>query len=291
MARKLPSFIFTFLLIIVLAQPLLGQPFTPMSSFTNKTDGTVVYASDWNNTIGGLYTYITNDLLPQLNALTQKGDMYVYTGSSIVRLPAGSNGQVLTANSAVSTGVNWAAGAGLPITTKGDIIVGNGSGIAARLPVGSNGQVLTADSTQTNGVAYESVANLNPPSGAIILWYQTYGGTVPVGWQLCDGTNGTPNLIGMVVMGAQYTGGSATANANGYGNSFEGTYYGGTTVSGSVTIGGTTSSASNATNIGAGTIGSVSVTPSSHTHTFGGTGSYSASNQLASVGLQYIMKL
>jgi hypothetical protein len=291
MKKNLPAFIFSLLMTIVMAQPLLGQPFTALGSFQNQTDGTVIFASQWNTSIGGLYTYITNNLLPQLNALTQKGDLYVYTGSSLVRQAVGSNGQVLTADSTQSNGIKWAAGAGLPITTKGDIIVGNGSGVAARLGVGTDGKVLTADSTQTNGVAYETVANLNPPSGAIILWYQTYGGTVPVGWHLCDGTNGTPNLIGMVIVGAQYTGGSATANASGYGNSFEGTIYGATTVSGTVNVGGTTSSASTSTNIGAGTIGSQSVTPASHTHTFGATGTYSASNQPASIGLQYIMKL
>jgi hypothetical protein len=292
MQKKFPALIFSLLLIIGLAQPLLGQPFIALPAFQNKTDGTIVYAADWNNTIGGLYVYITNSLLPQLNALTQKGDLYGYTGSSISRLPVGSNGQVLTANAAAPLGINWAAGIGLPITTKGDIVVGNGSGVAARLGVGTDGKVLTADSTQTNGLAYESVVNLNPPSGAIIIWYQTYGGTPPVGWHLCDGTNGTPNLIGMVVMGAQYTGGSATANASGYGNSFEGTVYSTPTISHNHNYSGTSSNPSSAVTAQAGTTVPVGAASSSMTVNYsGGTTSANVSTQPASLGLQYIMKL
>ena len=43
---------------------------------------------------------------------THKGDLLVENGSNVVRLPVGSNGQVLTANSSSSEGVEWAAAAG-----------------------------------------------------------------------------------------------------------------------------------------------------------------------------------
>jgi hypothetical protein len=43
--------------------------------------------------------------------LTTKGDVWVY-GSADTRLPAGSNGQVLTADSTQTLGVKWAAAAG-----------------------------------------------------------------------------------------------------------------------------------------------------------------------------------
>jgi hypothetical protein len=39
------------------------------------------------------------------------------------------------------------------------------------------------------------------PIGAIIMWYGTYQ-NIPAGWQECNGTNGTPNLTGMFVVGA-----------------------------------------------------------------------------------------
>ena len=34
--------------------------------------------------------------------------------------------------------------------------------------------------------------------GTIVLW----NGSVPSGWQICDGTNGTPNLVGAYARGA-----------------------------------------------------------------------------------------
>ena len=37
--------------------------------------------------------------------------------------------------------------------------------------------------------------------GSIIMWYGNLA-NVPVGWQVCDGTNGTPNLFDTFIMGA-----------------------------------------------------------------------------------------
>jgi hypothetical protein len=54
------------------------------------------------------------------------------------------------------------------------------------------------------------------PTGMISLWYGSIG-SVPVGWYLCDGTNGTPDLRDRFVVGAgstysvAATGGSANA--------------------------------------------------------------------------------
>lgn len=47
------------------------------------------------------------------------------------------------------------------------------------------------------------------PAGAIIMWSGTVA-SIPAGWQLCDGTNGTPDLRGMFIVGAGDTGAGAT---------------------------------------------------------------------------------
>ena len=39
------------------------------------------------------------------------------------------------------------------------------------------------------------------PSGAIMMWSGTIA-TIPSGWYLCDGTNGTPNLTNKFIIGA-----------------------------------------------------------------------------------------
>ena len=39
------------------------------------------------------------------------------------------------------------------------------------------------------------------PTGGIIMWSGTIV-TIPTGWALCDGTNGTPNLTGKFIVHA-----------------------------------------------------------------------------------------
>ena len=49
------------------------------------------------------------------------------------------------------------------------------------------------------------------PTGIIVMWSGTTT-SVPSGWALCDGTNGTPNLFNKFIVGA---GGTYTVNATG----------------------------------------------------------------------------
>lgn len=96
--------------------------------------------------------------------LTTKGDIYVATGAAtVVRRAVGSNGQVLTADSAQTDGVKWATPSteSLPVTiidAKGDIIAGTAADTAARVAVGTDGQVLTADSASTPGVKWSTIS-------------------------------------------------------------------------------------------------------------------------------------
>ena len=109
--------------------------------------------------------------------LTGKGEIVVATGASTpTALPVGTNGQVLYANSACSTGLCWgAAGGGIPcsvITAKGDIVVGTASSTPAVLPVGTFNQVLLADSgcaagLKWGGLPQASVAGLGVMYGCV----------------------------------------------------------------------------------------------------------------------------
>jgi hypothetical protein len=75
--------------------------------------------------------------------------------------------------------------------------------------------------TSNNDPSYETVAfiqgsaSTSLSSGIIVLWSGTLA-TIPSGWVLCDGNNGTPNLEGQFVRGSASstdpgdTGGSAT---------------------------------------------------------------------------------
>lgn len=52
---------------------------------------------------------------------TTKGDLIVHNGSANVRLPIGTNGQVLTADSVQPTGVKWAASSGVSAATQAEM--------------------------------------------------------------------------------------------------------------------------------------------------------------------------
>jgi len=57
------------------------------------------------------------------------------------------------------------------------------------------------------------------PAGAIIIWSGSIA-TIPTGWQLCDGSNGTPDLRSRFIVGAGSDTGSYTAGTNGIGTGY-----------------------------------------------------------------------
>lgn len=79
--------------------------------------------------------------------LTTKADLCVF-GSAPTRLSVGTNGQVLTADSAQTLGLKWATPTTYmtnPMTTAGDVIYGGASGTPTRLAGGTSGYVLTSN--------------------------------------------------------------------------------------------------------------------------------------------------
>lgn len=88
---------------------------------------------------------------------------------------------------------------------------------------------------------YDALQNKAPiaaaiPSGGIIAWSGAIA-SIPVGWALCDGTNGTPDLRNRFIIGAgsSYsvggTGGAASVNAGAGGDHAHGGATGGTAIS------------------------------------------------------------
>lgn len=95
--------------------------------------------------------------------ITTKGDLYVGTANAATtRRGVGTDGQVLTADSAQADGVKWAA-AGVDagaqqrstLTTKGDLYVATASATTTRQGVGTDGFGLVSDSTLTNGIGWK----------------------------------------------------------------------------------------------------------------------------------------
>jgi hypothetical protein len=173
-----------------------GQDYTATNG-TTITGLTALAASD----VAEVVTFnpsniITTDAVIATD-FEAKGDLISASAASTpVRLPVGTTGQVLKANSATTSGLEWAtsaadiegvtAGTGLTgggtsgtvtlaldsaaviaptiVDAKGDIIAATAADTVARLAVGTNGQVLTAASGEATGLSWAT-----PSSGGMTL--------------------------------------------------------------------------------------------------------------------------
>lgn len=167
--------------------------------------------------------YIINNGLA--DAVTVKNT----TGTGIA-VPAGKTMWVFNNGTNVVEVINYAAsfaagsltlGSALPVASGGtgsttltanNVLLGNGTSALQAVAPGSSGNLLTS-----NGTTWTSAA---PPTsfvaGMIMLWSGSVA-SIPSGWVLCNGSNGTPDLRNRFVVGAgstyavDATGGSADA--------------------------------------------------------------------------------
>jgi trimeric autotransporter adhesin len=94
-----------------------------LSSLTRGVDGTTASSHSSGATCYPVFTAVDADQANAVAAaLTTKGDLLVTSGSALNRLAVGTNGYVLTADSAETNGVKWAvtaAAGGLNTSTEG----------------------------------------------------------------------------------------------------------------------------------------------------------------------------
>jgi hypothetical protein len=87
-------------------------------------------------------------------------------------------------------------------------------GLVNAVPIANGGTgATTASAARTNlGVAASA---FSVPTGGIIMWSGSIA-SIPAGWFLCDGTNGTPNLTNrfVVMAGGAYAVGSSGGSAD-----------------------------------------------------------------------------
>lgn len=121
------------------------------------TNGQVLTAASGEAT-GLQWTTPTAETLPA-TIFAAKGDILSASANDTpLILSAGTNGHVLTLDSAEATGLKWAASSGgiaaTIVDAKGDIIAATAADTVARLAVGTNGQVLTAASGEATGLQW-----------------------------------------------------------------------------------------------------------------------------------------
>ena len=117
------------------------------------------------NLVWGLKpSVIANDTL-----FDAKGDIIAATADNVaIRVPVGTNNQILTADSTQAPGIKWAAApiGNVPVASdiiwdaKGDLAVGTGADTASKLVIGTNGQILVVDTTTATGLKWATPSNL-----------------------------------------------------------------------------------------------------------------------------------
>ena len=139
------------------------------------------------------------------------------TSGTGIAVPAGktmfvyNNGTnvVEAVNASVTPFAVASGGTGLATLTANNVLIGNGTSNVAFVAPGTSGNVLTS-----NGTTWVSGASF--VTGMIVLWSGSIA-TIPAGFALCNGSNGTPDLRDRFVVGAgstyavNATGGSANA--------------------------------------------------------------------------------
>jgi hypothetical protein len=73
-------------------------------------------------------------------------------------------------------------------------------GLVNAVPIGNGGTGATTASAARSNLGVAASA-FSVPTGGIIMWSGSIA-SIPAGWFLCDGTNGTPNLTDRFVIGA-----------------------------------------------------------------------------------------
>jgi len=102
-------------------------------------------------------------------------------------------------------------GTGATTLTANNVLLGNGTSSPQFVAPGTSGNVLTS-----NGTTWTSATPVVFVTGMIMLWSGSVA-SIPSGWALCNGSNGTPDLRNRFVVGAgstyavNATGGSADA--------------------------------------------------------------------------------
>lgn len=176
------------------------------TGFTSRSSGYVVTDTDWNNEFGNFISHVNTHCIGTLNLLLAKGNILSSDGTNIAALTnsgAADDSKVLTLDSSQTLGIKWASPGTTNMTTAGDMVYWNSGN--QRLPIGTSGQVLTV-----SGGLPSWQTNTATPAGIIAMWGGAIG-SIPSGWHLCDGTNGTPNLQGLFILGAGNVSPAATS--------------------------------------------------------------------------------
>ena len=135
------------------------------------------FDNDGNVLSGGkIYTYAAGTSTPQATYTTSSGSI------------PHSNPIILDSAGRVPTGEIWLT-----------------DGISFKFVLNNTSNTLIATYDNIYGiVGVQTAVGTTIPAGIISIWYGSIG-SVPTGWYLCDGSNGTPDLRDRFIIGAGST--------------------------------------------------------------------------------------
>ena len=163
-----------------------------------KSESLLVYDTDLD-----MFFAFVNEVWCPLNPWVMKGEpgvsnIHIATTGNVGIGVAPSSGQKLEVNGAIkSTGLTTGN-----VTSSGTI---SASSLTTSGNISSSGSISSSSLTTSGNITSSGVVSAVSfsgdgivPSGAIIMWSGT---SIPDGWALCDGTNGTPDLKGRFIVG------------------------------------------------------------------------------------------
>lgn len=134
------------------------------------------------------------------------------TYNSITVSPWFEESSVFSATSLVSV-VNPVFDQDVVLTLRSDVVTsttGTLGDVRGQVSISSSSMFVAFDDYSAGATNWLELkpSNSITPIGAIIMWYGT-SASVPTGWNICDGTNGTPDLRNRFIIGANADNGTA----------------------------------------------------------------------------------
>ncbi len=153
-----------------------------------ESDGNLIYNPSTGRItatqVAGTVVTATQNSITTMTGLTTTGTIGtgVWEGTDVGVAHGGTGASSLTANG-VLIGNGTSAVTAVDQSTKGHILIGDGSGNPQMLAVGNNDQVLTADSGETTGVKW---ADASGGGGSSTCSFSVYANSTTV-WHLVRG--------------------------------------------------------------------------------------------------------
>jgi hypothetical protein len=169
----------TFRAIVAADIPTLNQNTTGTAS---NVTGTVAIAN------GGTGQTTATAAFDALSPLTTKGDLIAYDGTDGVRLPVGTNGYVLTADSTAASGVAWAAGGGGGVTASND--TSTSTNLYPLFAAATTGTLTTIYTSNPNYLYKPSTGELSVTAPRASNGILVNSATVSANYTIASGDNG-----------------------------------------------------------------------------------------------------